>query len=83
MTETFYRFRGASTATEDDAAVDLGDRRTITLQAECVAVGTEMRADGERRPVISMRVLEVEFGDVTPAPVDDQLPLDAAEDDDL
>ena len=80
MTETFVRFRGMKSAGEDVPTLALGDVLDFTGRAECVSIGTEKRADGEQRPVIGMRVMEVDLGDVTPAPKDEQLAFN--EDDD-
>lgn len=73
--ETYIKFRGMKAAAEGIPTPDLGDIQTYTVTAECVQVGTEKRADGEKRPVIGMRVVEVEPGEITPAPKDEQLPF--------
>lgn len=72
--ETFIKFRGMKAAGETPD-IALGDVMAFSGVAECVQVGTEKRADGERRPVIGMRVMEVDLGEVTPAPKDEQLPF--------
>jgi hypothetical protein len=73
--EAYIKFRGMRAAS-GDVRPGLGDVVAFTGTAECVQVGEEKRADGEQRPVIGMRVLDVELGDVTPAPRDGQLALD-------
>lgn len=74
--ETYLKFRGMKASGNLPTIPELGDVQTYTVTAECVAVGTEKRADGERRPVIGMKVLEVEPGDIEKAPEGDpQLPL--------
>lgn len=75
-TKTFMKFRGMNAIGEDLTIPALGDIQTFTVTAECVSTGTEKRADGEKRPVIGMRVIEVEPGAITPAPKDEQLPFD-------
>lgn len=77
--ETYIKFRGMKAAADGLPVPDLGDVQTFSVTAECVSVGTEKRADGEKRPVIGMRVMEVEPGEITKAPTDNQLPF---EDDD-
>ncbi|TAK32293.1 MAG: hypothetical protein EPO40_02920 [Myxococcaceae bacterium] len=76
--EGYVKFRGmqAAAMTPDIA---LGDLMRFSGLAECVQLGTEKRADGEQRPVVGMRVVEVELGEITAAPKDEQLPF---EDDD-
>jgi hypothetical protein len=73
--DTYIKFRGMKAATNEIPEVSLGDMQTFTVTAECVQTGTEKRADGEERPVIGMKVMEVELGEITPAPKDDQLPF--------
>lgn len=75
MTETYVKFRGMKAAAEGLPVPGLGDIQTFNVTAECVSVGTEKRADGEQRPVIGMRVVEVEPGEITEAPKDEQLPF--------
>ncbi|OJY47630.1 hypothetical protein [Pseudonocardia sp. 73-21] len=79
MTETFVKFRGMKSTGENVPEIALGDIMTFSGSAECVQIATEKRADGEERPVIGMRVMEVDLGSVSPAPKDEQLPF---EDDD-
>lgn len=74
MTETYVRFRGTNASVEK-LEIGLGDRVEFTASGECVAIGTEKRADGEERPVVTVKVDEVDLGDVTERPVDDQLPF--------
>lgn len=80
MTETYVRFRGTN-ASVDTLDIALGDRVQFTASGECVHIGTEKRADGEQRPVVTVKVDEVELGDVTEAEKVDQLPFDASDDD--
>lgn len=80
MTDTYVTFNGA-TASVDDLKIDLGDRVKFSGYGECVKVGTEKRADGEQRPVVTIKVEDVEVGDIDPAPIEDQLPFDEAADD--
>lgn len=80
MTETFVRFRGMKSTGEDVPAMALGDHMRFSGVAECVQIAQEKRADGEERPVIGMRVLEVDLGEVTEAPKDEQLPFDEGDD---
>jgi hypothetical protein len=75
VTETYIKFRGMKAAAEDMPVPGLGDVQAFTVTAECVSVGTEKRADGEQRPVIGMRVMEVDPGEITKAPTDTQLKL--------
>lgn len=75
MTETYVKFRGTNASVEDPE-IGLGDRVTFTGLGRCVGTGTEERADGEQRPVVTVKVEEVELGDVTKAPKGDQLPFD-------
>lgn len=74
MTETYVRFRGTNASVEK-LEIGLGDRVEFTASGECVAIGTEKRADGEERPVVTVKVDEVDLGDVTERAVDDQLPF--------
>ncbi|GJF06565.1 hypothetical protein [Pseudonocardia sp. D17] len=76
--ETFVRFTGMKAAGDFDTLPALGDRQSFTVLAECVKEPHhELMADGHRRPVIGMRVLEVEPGDVIPRPEGDPaLPFD-------
>lgn len=74
--QPYVKFRGMKAADGVPDDIALGDVQEFTGRAECVHIGTEKRADGEQRPVIGMRVLDVELGDVTPAPRDGQLALD-------
>lgn len=76
--EAYVRFRGMKAA-EEMPEIALGDVMKFSGIAECVQLGTEKRADGEQRPVVGMRVVEVELGEITAAPKDEQLPF---EDDD-
>lgn len=75
MTETFIKFRGTSASVEDPD-IGLGDHVEFSGSGKCVAVGTEERADGEQRPTVTVKVEEIDLGDVSPAPKDDQLPFD-------
>lgn len=79
MTETYVRFRGTN-ASVDKLDIALGDRVEFNAAGECVAIGTEKRADGEERPVVTVKVDEVHLGDVTEAPRDEQLPFDKDDD---
>lgn len=72
--DAYVKFRGMQ-STEGSPEVSLGDLMKFSGVAECVAIGTEKRADGEQRPVIGMRVMEVDLGPVTKASVDEQLPF--------
>lgn len=74
-TETFVKFNGASASVEKPD-IQLGDIVEFTGMGECVRVATEKRSDGERRPVITVKVGEVELGEVVKAPKDEQLPFD-------
>lgn len=74
-TETYVKFNGAN-AQAEDPGINLGDRVTFTGIGECVRVATEKRSDGERRPVVTVKVADVTLGDIEKAPVDDQLPFD-------
>ncbi|QJY46682.1 hypothetical protein [Pseudonocardia broussonetiae] len=82
MTETYVRFRGTN-ASVDKLDIGLGDRVEFTASGECVAIGTEKRADGEERPVVTVKVDEVELGDVTEGSRDEQLPFDDSPDAEL
>jgi hypothetical protein len=73
--EVYIKFRGMKAGADDIAVPELGDIMEFAVTAECVSVGTEKRADGERRTVIGMRVMEVEPGEISKAPTDDQLPF--------
>jgi hypothetical protein len=73
--DTYVKFRGANASTENPG-IELGDRVEAIVIGECVAVGTEKRGDGERRPVVSVKVVDVELGAVTKPPKEDQLPFD-------
>jgi hypothetical protein len=75
VTETYVKMRGAN-ASVNDPQITLGDRVEFSGMGECVAVGTEKRADGEERPVVTIKVEEVDLGDVTKPPKDDQLPFE-------
>lgn len=72
--DAYVKFRGMQAA-EQSIDVALGDHVQFSGTAECVQIGQEKRADGEQRPVIGMRVMEVELGPVSKAPVDEQLPF--------
>lgn len=73
--ETYVKFRGAN-ASAADPGISLGDRVTFTGVGECVSVATEKRGDGEQRPVVAVKVAEVQLGEIVKAPTDDQLPFD-------
>lgn len=79
MTESYVTFRGAAAKIEELKA-ELGDRVEFSGVGEVTHVGTEKREDGERRPIVKIKVLEVDVDGVAPAPKDEQLPF--AEDDD-
>lgn len=68
------KFTGMSGSALDDPA-ELGDEQTFTVTAKCVGTGYELRADGERRAIRKMQVIEVEFGEIVKAPTDPQLQL--------
>jgi hypothetical protein len=72
--ETYIKFRGAN-ASAENPGIQLGDRVEFTGIGECVSVATEKRGDGEQRPVIAVKVLEVDLGEITKAPTDEQLPF--------
>lgn len=75
--DTYVRFTGMKTAGEFPALPKLGDRQRFAVIAECVKEPhRELMADGRHRPVIGMKVIEVEPGEITPAPDDPQLALD-------
>lgn len=74
MTETYIRFRGANASVENPE-VGLGDRVEFSGYGRCVFDGTEERGDGEKRPVLAIKVEEVEIGDVSKEPKDGQLSL--------
>lgn len=76
--ETYVKFRGAN-ASAENPGIGLGDLVAFSGTAECVQIGTEKRADGEQRPVVAVKVIEVDLGEITKAPDDEQLPF--AEDD--
>lgn len=78
MTETpatYVKFNGANASLDDDPEIDLGDVVRFTGIGECVKVGREKRGDGERRPVITVKVGDVELSEVMKAPKEDQLPF--------
>lgn len=80
----YIKFRGMNAAGEDLPTPQLGDIMDVSVKAECVSVATEKRADGERRPVIGMKVIEVEPGEITKAPKEEGLfavPNDDSDDD--
>jgi hypothetical protein len=74
-TETYVKFNGANAATENPG-IELGDRVAFSGVGECVSVGIEKRGDGERRPVVKVKVLDVELEEITKPPRDEQLPFD-------
>jgi hypothetical protein len=74
-TETYVKFNGANAAA-DNPGIELGDRVVFSGVGECVGVGIEKRGDGERRPVVKVKVLDVELGEITKPPRDEQLPFD-------
>lgn len=69
------KFTGMSGSALSDPA-QLGDHQTFVVTAVCVGSGKELRKDGEVREVRKMEVVDVEFGEITPAPRDGQLALD-------
>lgn len=77
-TGTYYSFRGMKAADESGTVdpPELGDIQEFVVTAECVGEGIELRADGERRPVLKMKVTDVQLGKVSPAPKTDQLPFE-------
>ncbi|MBN9108600.1 MAG: hypothetical protein J0I34_07435 [Pseudonocardia sp.] len=77
--ETFVRFTGMKAAAIVEELPTLGGRMRFSGIAECVKEPHhELMADGHHRPVVGMKVIEVELGEVTPAPEGDpQLPYDA------
>lgn len=83
MTDTYITFNGANASVEKAPDIGLGDRVDFSGFGECVRVATEKRSDGEQRPVITIKVAEVDLGDISPAPKDDQLPFDETPEDEL
>lgn len=73
-TETFVKFNGASASVESPD-IALGDVVKFSGMGECVRVATEKRSDGERRPVITVKVGDVELAGVIKAPKEDHLPF--------
>lgn len=73
---THVKFTGMS-LNALDMAVDIGDEMDLKVRARCSASGREARKDGEIRDVARMEVLEIEPGEITPAPEGDPtLPYD-------
>lgn len=86
MTETYVKFRGTNASVEDPE-VELGDRVEFSGYGRCVGTGTEERADGEQRPTVTVKVEEVQLGEISKGEKDGQLSLvedagDLADDDD-
>lgn len=78
------KFTGMSlNALDSGDLVNLGDRQTFTVIAECIGDGREKRKDGEVRIVRRMEVLDVTPGEITAAEEDPQLTLDDGADDEL
>ncbi|MDN5854344.1 MAG: hypothetical protein L0K86_16120 [Actinomycetia bacterium] len=75
MTDTFIKFRGTNASVEDPD-IGLGDYVAFTGSGRWGLDGTPERADREKRPVGAIKVEEVELGEVSKAPKDDQLPFD-------
>lgn len=70
--ETFVRFTGMKAAGIVNELPALGGRMKFSGIAECVKEPHhELMADGHHRPVVGMKVIEVELGEVTPAPEGD------------
>lgn len=82
MTDTYVKFRGTNASVENPE-IGLGDYVEFKGSGRCVGVGTEERADGEQRPTVTVKVEEIDLGDVSPAPKDDQLPFDQGDEPDL
>lgn len=73
---TYVKFNGANASVDDDPEIELGDVVRFSGMGECIKVSREIRGDGERRPVITVKVGDIELGEVIPAPKEDQLPFD-------
>lgn len=75
------KFIGMSAAVQNPPAI--GDVQTFTVTARCVGDGRDERQSGGVVGYRKMRVLEVEAGEITPAPEGDPvLPFDTAADED-
>lgn len=80
MTEKFVKFNGTNASVEAPEVVKLGDRIEFSGAGVVSFIGDELRGDGEERPVLTLKVQEVELGDVSPAPEDPQLDMLADDD---
>jgi hypothetical protein len=82
--DVYVNFTGMKTAGDFDVIPDIGEVQTFTVKARCVSEPhKKLMADGHKRTVLGMAVLEVEPGTIEPAPEGDpMLPLDGGEPED-
>jgi hypothetical protein len=73
------KFTGMSGAALEDPA-GLGDEQVFVVRAKCVGEGRVLRKDGEIRNTRTMDVIDVEFGEITPARSETQLSIPDDED---
>lgn len=78
--ETYFNFTGMKASGNFKQLPALGDRMEFRIVAECnVEPHLKLMKDGHRRPLVGMNVMEIEPGEITRSPKDDQLPFDEAD----
>lgn len=78
---TYVSFTGMKTAAEFAEFPKMGDRQTFIVIAECRKPRHfQLMEDGQVRPLMTMKVVDIQAGEITKAPADPQLQLVEDED---